>query len=187
MKRKTNKNYKFGNALKEASPLFHAKYGKKGKYEKKGGNSDEVVKQNGGGAMDIINGIDIEQLTSTEAVNDAINKLNEIVIDDTYTDTDADTSATKEQLIAAKNAKKDALEKKLRLLEENAPIGTETDVPVTKVVKPVEGENPPVTGEKIQGVDAQGGKKAKKSAKKGKKSAKKGGKKARKSAKKRKC
>jgi hypothetical protein len=177
MKRKTNKNYKFGNALKEASPLFHAKYGKKGKYDKKGGNPDEVVKQNGGGkiseAMNIINGIDIDKLTSTVDVNDAIDKLNEIVID-TYTDTDADTGATQEQLIEAKKEKMDALEEKLKLLEEDAPVGPEAEA-----VKPVEEED--VSG---PAVDAVGGKKAKKSAKKGKKSAKKGGKKANKSAKK---
>jgi hypothetical protein len=163
-KKRTNKNYKFSQALTEAAAVYN------GGNDKKGGNPHEVVKQNGGGkiseAMNIINGIDIDKLTSTVDVNDAIYKLNEIVID-TYTDTDADTGATKEQLIEAKKEKMDALEKKLKLLEADAPVGQEA-------VKPVEG----------QAVDAVGGKKAKKSAKKGKKSAKKGGKKARKSAKK---
>jgi hypothetical protein len=189
MKRKTNKNYKFGNALKEASPLFHAKYGKKGKYDKKGGNDDEVLKpvqQNVGGgkiseAMDIINGIDIDKLTSTDEVNNAIEKLNEIVID-TDTDTDADTGATKEQLIAAKKEKTDALEEKLKSFE---PKGEEKTVE-TAVTETL-GNNQEAVKPIVKEENVLGGKKAKKSAKKGKKSVKKGGKKAKKSAKKGKC
>jgi hypothetical protein len=183
MKRKTNKNYKFGNALKEASPIFHAKYGKKGKYEKKGG--DPKI---GGGD---------EVITDKQKAIDDINKCT--------SRKDLDALALRiVDLLDSEPDVRDLLENKKKGFAAavaevvDAPVGSAADddaevVDAPEVVTTTKGETGVVDAEVVDapevvtttvGETGVGGKKAKKSAKKGKKSAKKGGKKARKSAKK---
>ena len=173
MKRKTNKNYKFGDALKEASPLFHAKYGKKGKYDKKGGDPK-------------IRGGD-EVITDKQIAIDAINKCTRIEALNALALRIVDLLDSESEVKAAFEDKKTKFEPAAVTEVVDAPLGpakeplgpaegTETETNLTATGT---GNEPAVEGEEIQG-----GKKAKKSAKKGKKSAKKGGKKAKKSAKK---
>jgi hypothetical protein len=187
MKRKTKKNYKFGDALKEASPLFHAKYGKKGKYDKKGGDPK----------------ISGEVITDEEAIN-AINECT------TEKELDAVALRIVYDLLTSAADVRALVEKKRKEFESGqvsvVAEGTEGTVGAEGTVgtgqegtegtgQGAEGEGeegtvPPSIGSKeVTNMNSLlplegGGKKSKKSAKKGKKSVKKGGKKARKSAKK---
>ena len=209
-KKSTNKNYKFSQALTDASEV----YKKGGGDDKKGGNP-----QVGG---------------EGETTTAAINRINEIIIDNlTKVQVNTLIANLEEELTSNDESKyefadgtnvsdvKQTIDKKLnelrdKLAQLEVPVGTPgeegpgtgAEVPVvaegpgtgTGAEVPVVAEGPgPGTGAEGPGpgpgtVVAEGGKKAKKSAKKGKKSAKKGkksakkgGKKARKSAKKRKC
>jgi len=143
MKRKTNKNYKFGDALKEASPLFHAKYGKKGKYEKKGGGNDGP--NDDGKNADVTVTVTGETgLTETE--NKPENKPDPAVTDPTR---EADTSAP-------------AVTTETNPIETNQ---TEADAPVADALGGKKAKKSAKKGKKSA---KKGGKKAKKSAKKGK-------------------
>ena len=211
-KKRQNKNYKFSQALTDASEV----YKKGGGDDKKGGNP-----QVGG---------------EGETTTAAINRINEIIIDNlTKVQVNTLIANLEEELTSNDESKyefadgtnvsdvKQTIDKKLnelrdKLAQLEVPVGTPgeegpgtgaegpgTEGPGTgtgaEVPGPGTGAEGPGPGTGAEGpgpgpgtVVAEGGKKAKKSAKKGKKSAKKGkksakkgGKKARKSAKKRKC
>jgi hypothetical protein len=157
MKKKTKKNYKFGDALKAASPLFHAKYGKKGKYDKKGGSNGNP------------NPTDDE--TGAHVIEERKEGKGTVTVTgQTVGEVGTGTNVPGEGIVGAVTG---------------AVTRAVTDVKDVTDVTEEEGEGDTTKVEEVGTEERNtGGKKAKKSAKKGKKSAKKGGKKARKSAKK---
>jgi len=185
MKKKTKKNYKFGDALKAASPLFHAKYGKKGKYEKKGGHP----KIGGEGDQPITVEEEaiaaIDECTTEKQLRDVASRIEQ---GDVLKDNTTVKNALEKKMEEIENAigSSDEPEDITRESEETNPAPVDLTTVDAVDAKVGEGDVPvPVTETVEEEVGAgAGGKKAKKSAKKGKKSAKKGGKKARKSAKK---
>jgi hypothetical protein len=203
-KRRQNKNYKFSQALTDAAAVYN------GGNDIVGGGDDELVKQNGGGSITALNSIRAfikSELNDKVALENAIRSLNSIDLRaENYGRVDLGASSDELEQ-EHKQKMKDLL---VKLIEKDPSAKDRYDLKEYGIEVPEEGEkgeeaeegyekrkgggeetkNPVVA----EGQEANGGKKAKKSAKKGKKSAKKGkksvkkgGKKAKKSAKKGKC
>ena len=179
-KKRQNKNYKFSQALTDASEVY-----------KKGGGDDNKVgnpqvesenKETTTAAINRINEIIIDGLTKDQ-VNDLIGKLEEELKSNDESKYEVADGTTVLDVNQAIENKLNQLRDKLAGPEEvSVSQGDGLDKP-EGTVSLIQGEGPVEGGKKAK----KSAKKGKKSAKKGKKSAKKGGKKARKSAKKRKC